>query len=496
MGRRQNPAIEAYFERGQKLDDASNRYQQTCRRCGEFFARGRPENLIDHVARKCTVVTLEEREDFMNRYNANRSSLPRKSNAAGLDPSLPAVTPDVSALNALAEASRQHGHLRTSPTRETSQTAQASLDTSSMLEQLQQHAQSAIAYGAEALFLLFLHVALTSHIDADNGTSTSNTQATLANVNQTPNRDASSSSAPNTMLTQPSALQITALSALDPMLEHFTNGSVPLVDYAIPPVSQAQPEPGPSVPNANAPTFVGVAQKKVRGAFSEPRRMEVRNVRQKGACLRCRMLKKSCGEEDPCRECSKLENARLWKSACIRVRLTELFTIYQASLFRVTAHQAEQAVKVSGEFQPMAGRLEVTHFPESGVYLALPWIMTMRNVVLLSNESDSVSDKMKGYIFKILAGMQDNTISTFAISHFTQHTLNWATQSCDGSQVSKRESFKTFKLTVTAGQHLSEGARVVGLHLHHDEQTGRASRIYQLHGTACRYNNHNTSGGG
>jgi len=42
MGRRQNPAIEAYFERGQKLDDASNRYQQTCRKCGEFVGPQKP----------------------------------------------------------------------------------------------------------------------------------------------------------------------------------------------------------------------------------------------------------------------------------------------------------------------------------------------------------------------------------------------------------------------------------------------------------------------
>jgi len=371
----------------------------------------------------------------MNRYNANRSSLPRKSSTTGLDPALPAVSPDVSALNALAEASRQHGHLRTSPTRETSQAAQASLEANSMLEQLRQHTQNAIAYGVEATRYWLLYTALTSYLDADNGNASSSAPATLANVNQTQHLDSSSSNAPNTMLSQPSTLQMTALSALDPMLEHFTNGSVPLVDYAIPPISQSQPELGPNVPNANAPTFVGASQKKVRGAFTEPRRMEVRNVRQKGACLRCRMLKKSCGEEDPCRECSKLENARLWKSACIRVRLTELFTIYQASLFRVTAHQAEQVVKVPGEFQPMTGRLEVTHFPESGVYLALPWIMTTRNVVLLSNESDSISDKMKGYVFKILASMEDNAVNIFTVSHFTQHTLRWATQACDGSQV-------------------------------------------------------------
>jgi hypothetical protein len=177
------------------------------------------------------------------------------------------------------------------------------------------------------------------------------------------------------------------------------------------------------------------AQKKVRGAFSEPRRLQVRNVRSKGACMRCRMLKKCCGEEDPCAECSKLENARLWKGACIRVRLTELFTVYQSCLFRVVSHHAEQVVKQPGQYQVMTGRLEVTHFPDSLVYLTTPWITTTAGVVLLNNESDTVSDRMKGYIFKVLTRNHDAEISAFQVSHHINHTLRFATDLCDGSQV-------------------------------------------------------------
>lgn len=35
MGRKPNQLILEFFERGPKLDDASNRYQHTCKSCGE-----------------------------------------------------------------------------------------------------------------------------------------------------------------------------------------------------------------------------------------------------------------------------------------------------------------------------------------------------------------------------------------------------------------------------------------------------------------------------
>ena len=35
MGRRPNQLILEYFERGPNLEDASNRYQHTCKSCGE-----------------------------------------------------------------------------------------------------------------------------------------------------------------------------------------------------------------------------------------------------------------------------------------------------------------------------------------------------------------------------------------------------------------------------------------------------------------------------
>lgn len=38
MGRKPDPLILEFFERGQKLDDQSNRYEQTCKRCGHVVS--------------------------------------------------------------------------------------------------------------------------------------------------------------------------------------------------------------------------------------------------------------------------------------------------------------------------------------------------------------------------------------------------------------------------------------------------------------------------
>lgn len=39
MGRKPNQLILEFFERGQKLQDASNRYEHTCKSCGEKVAK-------------------------------------------------------------------------------------------------------------------------------------------------------------------------------------------------------------------------------------------------------------------------------------------------------------------------------------------------------------------------------------------------------------------------------------------------------------------------
>ncbi|MCJ1388629.1 hypothetical protein MMC18_001476 [Xylographa bjoerkii] len=61
MGRKPNQLVLEFFSRGPKLEDASNRYQYTCKACGEHFAKGRMENLANHLAKNCGALSGEDR---------------------------------------------------------------------------------------------------------------------------------------------------------------------------------------------------------------------------------------------------------------------------------------------------------------------------------------------------------------------------------------------------------------------------------------------------
>ncbi|KAI4177261.1 MAG: hypothetical protein LQ348_005866 [Seirophora lacunosa] len=57
MGRRPNQRVLEYFDRGARLEDHSNRYEHTCRACGQPFPKGRIETLIAHIERRCPSIT-------------------------------------------------------------------------------------------------------------------------------------------------------------------------------------------------------------------------------------------------------------------------------------------------------------------------------------------------------------------------------------------------------------------------------------------------------
>lgn len=117
------------------------------------------------------------------------------------------------------------------------------------------------------------------------------------------------------------------------------------------------PDGGPSQP------------KKVRGAFAPDRRSAVKEVRKRGACLRCRMLKKSCDSADPCRECAKLENARMWKGQCVRTRLSHVFNVFSSTLFMNIAHSTMEQLRQTKGFTSLPGRLELSYFPTARLFI-------------------------------------------------------------------------------------------------------------------------------
>jgi hypothetical protein len=58
-----------FFERGAKISDMSNRYEQTCKRCGEHFARGRSEAMVPHLTKKCPAISYAERAKIIFRLH-------------------------------------------------------------------------------------------------------------------------------------------------------------------------------------------------------------------------------------------------------------------------------------------------------------------------------------------------------------------------------------------------------------------------------------------
>ncbi|KKF97637.1 hypothetical protein CFO_g40 [Ceratocystis platani] len=63
MGRKPNPLILEFFQRGPKLADNSNRYPHTCKLCGEDFPKGRIDSLTGHITKsgKCPAISETER---------------------------------------------------------------------------------------------------------------------------------------------------------------------------------------------------------------------------------------------------------------------------------------------------------------------------------------------------------------------------------------------------------------------------------------------------
>lgn len=117
MGRKSNPVIAKHFTRGEKLQDSSNRYQYTCKQCGEHFPKGRIESLYNHVVNKCTALSVNQKRGINLQLQqisdaASATAAARNQRKVEMsqksDLSLPKPQKqDCARLNALAEVSHQ-----------------------------------------------------------------------------------------------------------------------------------------------------------------------------------------------------------------------------------------------------------------------------------------------------------------------------------------------------------------------------------------------------
>lgn len=112
------------------------------------------------------------------------------------------------------------------------------------------------------------------------------------------------------------------------------------------------------------------ARKPQRGRFTDTRRQEVSKIRKRGACIRCRMLKKPCSEGTPCSTCANVETARLWKGICLRTKLVDEFTLWSTGLLQSHATTKVLAAVQGLEEMPLQGRLEVRTFQGSSLSMS------------------------------------------------------------------------------------------------------------------------------
>lgn len=155
-------------------------------------------------------------------------------------------------------------------------------------------------------------------------------------------------------------LHITSeIQSLDPSSQRAALYPRPI---AIQPSPAAGTPVQPTMPDRAA---MLLTKAKGRSQFTEERRREVQLVRQLGACLRCRMLKKTCSPGTPCKQCKGIQNPRVWMECCIRSRLTSQLEVYFSGLQSTLAWQGLVDLERQTALDMYPGRIEASHFFDS-----------------------------------------------------------------------------------------------------------------------------------
>lgn len=484
MGRKPNQLILEFFERGAKLEDSSNRYQHTCKACGEKFPKGRIDSLTTHLVKKCPAISLRDRQKALLQLNdlpditdprnqANQASveLPGNRNWTALE-TLAEVsrqidlsekhddrtqsngaapparmdetprmdkfelqeqwTPDNPPLSYEARVQRDKKLLsqKTAPRRDSEIAAMATNFASEAAQAMSPQTMNmetatSMAAAASAQFA-------TSMVDPqlfNEGLPAEISQSLASDINSLKDATFPDQSMPQRGVDQPQP----TWPMLDGSGGNMYPDPPPFEAYVEQPRMQQQQQqpqtpyhraiamnPGGMTTEFSAEYGTGerTTKPKVRGKFTPDRRKEVQAVRKTGACIRCRMLKKPCSGETPCTTCRNVESARLWKQPCMRTRLADELDMYSAGLHAVLAYHEVNAVKNRVTFQPSQTRLEVSHYPDTGIsaslnclegqdipteknidpILGLTLDYTHENLRILDNDTENLPLKIENYV--------------------------------------------------------------------------------------------------
>ncbi|KFY58586.1 hypothetical protein V497_04769 [Pseudogymnoascus sp. VKM F-4516 (FW-969)] len=526
MGRKPNQLILEFFERGQKLEDSSNRYQHTCRACGEKFPKGRIDSLTTHLVKKCPAISLRDRQKALLQLNDLPDITDARNQANPSSVELPVGNRNWTALETLAEVSRQidlsekqddrtqHNHSADPRPEETPR-----IDRFELQEQWTPD-NPPLSYEAR--------VQRDKKLLSQKLTPRRDSESTLPPANFAQENAPSTSPPPPLNMAAATSMAVAASarftsSMVDPQLfgeglpqeiseslasdinslkdstindQYFVHRPAdqptwPMLDgsggnmYPDPEgfeshveEPRAQQQQQQNFPRAIAintgmttefSAEYGNGQRankpKVRGRFTPNRRKEVQEVRKRGACIRCRMLKKPCSGETPCNTCRNVESARLWKQPCMRTRLADELDMYSAGLHAVLAYHEVNAAKSRVNFTASANQIEASHYPETNIYagfnalegqdlpseknidpiLGLNIDFSSENLRILDNDNDDLPMKIEGY-----AQRMSPIFFEKEPSHFMNVTLSVAME----LSIQKQDSLLSRALELWATVHI------------------------------------------
>ncbi|KAL1900355.1 hypothetical protein Cpir12675_001039 [Ceratocystis pirilliformis] len=157
--------------------------------------------------------------------------------------------------------------------------------------------------------------------------------------------------------------------------------------------------------------------KHARARFSAARRKEVQEVRKLGACIRCRILRKTCGKGDPCETCCKVLSPRVWRAGCVRTRLHEQLELYSAGVQVVLAQNRYNMIKNTVQLATGESYIEGSLFPtaESKIILRTFEINTHKEgtppeqgpemetrAIMIDCDSEDMPAKIEEYMRQVL----------------------------------------------------------------------------------------------
>ncbi|KAK4193783.1 hypothetical protein QBC35DRAFT_6438 [Podospora australis] len=159
-----------------------------------------------------------------------------------------------------------------------------------------------------------------------------------------------------------------------------------------------------------------------RARFTPVRRKEVQEVRKIGACIRCRVLRKTCSQGSPCETCRKVLSPRVWRSGCVRTKFSEQLDLYGAGVQIVLAQARVNNIKQAVALQNHGVTVDVCHFPDCEYRLQLQVLQSEPErdmegnlvdaslledpanypILMLDNEGQDVPARVEAYMRDVL----------------------------------------------------------------------------------------------